>query len=100
MLDKNQFQAKWKEIRGGIRNIWGNLSEEELDETDGSFVAIAQLVQKKYDESKESIKEKLDNLMHSFDNDTDKGVIGLVSSFERGPDWQSGQEENEQIIRH
>jgi uncharacterized protein YjbJ (UPF0337 family) len=100
MLNKNQFKAKWKEIRGGLRNIWGNLTDEELDQTDGNLTSIAQLVQTKYDESKDSIKEKLDLLMDSFDNDTDKGIIGKETSFERGPDGWGGHPENEQITRH
>ncbi len=100
MLDEKQFKFKWKEIRGGVRNIWGNLTDEELDQTDGDLLSIAQLIQSKNNESKKSIKGKLEALMKSFENPTDKGIIGAESSFERGPGWQTERPENEQITRH
>ncbi len=85
MLNPEQIKNNWNEFRGGVRNIWGNLTEEEIDQTSGSLAALANLVQKNYNESREDIKHKLNQLLNSFDNDTDKGISPDESSYLREP---------------
>lgn len=90
MLNNEQIQTLWPQIKLGLRNVWGMLSDQELEQTHGDFSAIASLVQGKYSEDREGIKEKLENLLSSFDNDTDKGLDPDKSSYQRSPvneDW-------------
>jgi uncharacterized protein YjbJ (UPF0337 family) len=86
MLNEQQFKSKWTEIKGGLRNLWGRLTDEELELTKGSLTSIAQLVEKQYGETKNEIRMKLKTLMNSFDNPTDRGLSPDESSFERSPD--------------
>jgi uncharacterized protein YjbJ (UPF0337 family) len=75
MLNQNQIKGNWKQIKGGIRNLWGKISDEELDQLSENISAVAGLVQEKYGETTESINSKIDRLMESFDNDQDKRMI-------------------------
>lgn len=84
MLNQEQIYAKWWEIKGGIRNIWGELTEEEIDSNKGDLDAIAGLVHQKFGEDRHDIKEKMDALMQSFDNETDKTDF-YQSSYARSP---------------
>ena len=85
MLNQEQFEGKWKEIKGGIRNLWGRITDDELEQIKGDLTEISGLVQERYGETKEEIKMKLDHLMESFDNDTDKNISPDVSSYQRSP---------------
>jgi uncharacterized protein YjbJ (UPF0337 family) len=85
MLNEEQFSGKWKEIKGGIRNLWGRLTDDELESVKGNVTEVTGLVERKYGETKEEIKAKLNQLMDSFDNDTDKNISPDVSSYERSP---------------
>lgn len=90
MLSQEQFKTLWPEIKLGLRNLWGRLDEEELDRTEGDLSSIASLVEGKYNEEKSEIKGKLDHLMSSFDNPSDKGQSPDVASYRRTPfndDW-------------
>lgn len=90
MLNQEQFRTLWPEIKMGLRNLWGRLDEKELELTQGDLSSIANLVQDKYGEEKYSIRMKLDQLLDSFDNDTDKGTDPDASSYGRSPvneDW-------------
>ncbi len=88
MLNQEQFKGKWTEIKGGIRNLWGDISDNELEKTNGNIHAVAEIVQERYGEPPENIQEKLDRLMDTFDNETDKSLKlnDGISSFERRPD--------------
>jgi uncharacterized protein YjbJ (UPF0337 family) len=85
MLNEEQFKLKWTEIKGGLRNVWGRLTDEELEMTKGSLTSIANLVERHYGESKDETRVKLKSLMASFNNPTDKGITPDESSFGRSP---------------
>lgn len=85
MLTQDQILGKWKEFKGGVRNLWGEISEEELDRTQGNISQVKGLVSQKYDEGQEVIQEKMDRLLNSFDNDTDKFLSPDSSSYQRNP---------------
>jgi uncharacterized protein YjbJ (UPF0337 family) len=87
MLNQDQFKGKWTEIKGGVRNLWGKITDDDLEKTEGNIQSVAGIVQEKYGETKEDIKKKLDQLMDSFDNETDKSLKlnDGISSFEREP---------------
>lgn len=85
MLNEEQFRGKWNEIKGGIRNLWGRISEDELEQFKGNITKVTGLVEERYDETKDEIKSKLERLLNSFDNDTDKNISIDRTSFERSP---------------
>lgn len=84
MLTEEQFIRKWKEIKGGIRALWGRIEDHELDEVN-DFNEVTGLVEDRYGETREEIKKKLQQLMDSFDNDSDKNFTLDQSSYERSP---------------
>ena len=85
MLNNEQIKILWPQIKLGLKNLWGLLDDEELERTQGDFSAITELVQEKYNEDREETTHKLEQLMQSFDNDTDNGISPDVSSFQRSP---------------
>lgn len=85
MLTSTEFDNKWREIKSGVRNLWGKLSDEEIEAVKDNLFELTDLVQMRYGESKEEINEKIHNLIDSFDNPTDKNLDPDVSSYHRSP---------------
>ena len=85
MLNERQFEAKWNEIKAGIRNLWGRITNEELEEVKGNLSELSVLIEDKYGETKLEIGQKLNKLFASFDNDTDKGTLPDHQSYMRSP---------------
>ena len=87
MLSQEQINFKWTEIKAGVRNIWSDISDSELDETKANISQIPNLISRKYLETNQSINQKLDKLMDTFDNETDKGHLlnDGISSYQRSP---------------
>ncbi len=85
MLSPEQFDHKWKEIKSGFRNVWGQISEEELENNKNDLTNLFGLIQERYQESLDEIKSKYNQLMDSFDNKTDKGLSPDITSYERRP---------------
>lgn len=85
MLTEQQFNAKWSEIKHGLRNIWGNLSEKEIESVKDNIYEVTGIVERKYSETREEIRNKIKSLLDSFDNDTDKRITPNVDSYQRSP---------------
>ncbi len=87
MLSKEQFQGKWIEIKSGLKNLWGEITDDEIESVKDNLQSITRIVENKYGERKESILKKLEVLMESFDNETDKSLKlnDGESSYRRSP---------------
>jgi uncharacterized protein YjbJ (UPF0337 family) len=62
-MNNDIASGKWTEIKGEIRNLWGKVSNDELERTKGNVTAIAGLIKQHYGELKEDISAKLHDLM-------------------------------------
>jgi hypothetical protein len=58
MIQNNQIDH-WHEIKNEIKKVWGDLSPEELDQTNYDIHAIKKLIHEKYDQEKNEVLEKL-----------------------------------------
>lgn len=85
MLSEQMIQYKWKEIKGGLRNLWGKLSDEELEMVRGDLYGVSEIVEDKYGETKDEIRTKIDHLLDSFDNESDKDHSPDHHSYMRSP---------------
>lgn len=47
-MNKNILEGKWKQVRGAIREKWGELTNDDLDEIAGNVERLAGLLQEKY----------------------------------------------------
>ncbi len=79
------FEVNWREMKGALRNLWGQLSEDELEAVRGNIYDISTIVEDRYGESKIEIRNKIHQLVASFDNDTDAGLDPDMSSYHRNP---------------
>ena len=68
-MNENIFKGKWKEIKGEIVKSWGKLTEDELEQTKGDLTKISGLVQQKYGETQESVRERLNRFVKNIGPD-------------------------------
>lgn len=84
MLNSAEGRLKWMEFKKGVRSLWEEISLEEIERTEGNIGAVAEIIQSRTGETKESIEEKMEALVKSFLNETDaRGT--MKSSYERSP---------------
>lgn len=62
MVDQLELQGRWHEVKGKLRERWGQLSEEELQGSDGNVEQLIGLIQRKTGETREQIENYLDNM--------------------------------------
>jgi len=62
MATREQVLGNWNQLKGKVKEHWGQLSDRELDEVKGNIDQLIGLVQKKTGEARGQIEKFLDQL--------------------------------------
>jgi uncharacterized protein YjbJ (UPF0337 family) len=57
-MNKDIFKGKWKEMRGQLKERWGKLTDDELEQANGNAEQIVGLLQQKYGYTREAAEEE------------------------------------------
>ena len=57
-MNQDVFEGKWKEMRGQVKEWWGKLTDDDLEQVDGKADQIIGLLQKKYGYTKEQAEKE------------------------------------------
>ena len=52
-MNKDIFEGKWKEMRGQVKEWWGELTDDDLEQADGKADRLIGLLQQKYGYTRE-----------------------------------------------
>jgi uncharacterized protein YjbJ (UPF0337 family) len=65
-MNKDILEGKWKQLRGQIRERWGDITDDELDQIAGKYDQLVGKVQERYgynrDEAERQVDEFLDRV--------------------------------------
>src|SRR5215510_9374745 len=68
-INKDVLQGKWKQARGKIKQQWGRLTDDELDQISGYYDELAGLIQERYGYSREKAQQELDTFIERWDRE-------------------------------
>lgn len=60
VLNRDVLQGKWKQIRGKVKQRWGKLTDDQLDQISGRYEELTGLIQEKYGYTREQAKQEVD----------------------------------------
>lgn len=58
-MEKDIIKGHWKEIKGKLRQQWGQFSEDEISEMVGTYEELIGQLQKKYGYGKDQAKKEI-----------------------------------------
>ena len=58
-MDWNEIKADWRHYKVNIREQWGNLTTEEIDEIAGEKHALEKKIQERYRLTTEQVREQI-----------------------------------------
>ena len=73
-MNKDIVEGKWKEMRGQIKEAWGKLTDDELEQAGGNADQIVGLLQQKYGYTREHAEEEFNKRIKNVKEAVDKKV--------------------------
>jgi uncharacterized protein YjbJ (UPF0337 family) len=59
-MNKDIFEGKWKEMRGQVKEWWGKLTDDDLEQAEGKADRLIGLLQQKYGYTREQAEEEFE----------------------------------------
>ena len=73
-MNWEQIEGNWKQFKGGVKEQWGKLTDDELTTIGGKRDRLAGLIQEKYGKAKEAVEDEISEFERRLDekDDTDE----------------------------
>lgn len=62
-MDRDLIEGKWTEVKGRLRESYGVLTDNEIEEAKGDREQLEGLLQQKLGQTKEEARNTLDNIL-------------------------------------
>lgn len=66
-MNRDILEGKWKQLRGEIRQRWGELTDDELDQIAGKRDKLAGLLQEKYGYTQLEAEQQVQDFLAEWD---------------------------------
>jgi uncharacterized protein YjbJ (UPF0337 family) len=66
-MNENILEGKWKQLRGEIRQRWGELTDDEVDQIAGKRDKLAGILQERYGYTQLEAEQQIDDFLKEWD---------------------------------
>lgn len=67
-MDRNRLEGNWKQLKGSVREKWGELTDDDLDVVEGNWDQLVGRIQERYGVARDEAERQL----RDWDADVDK----------------------------
>jgi uncharacterized protein YjbJ (UPF0337 family) len=66
-MNWEQIEGNWKQFKGGVKERWGKLTDDELTSIGGKRDKLAGVLQEKYGIAKEAVEDEISEFERRLD---------------------------------
>ena len=63
-MNKDRIEGSWKQLKGRIKQQWGKLTDDDLEQFEGNYEVLAGRLQEIYGISKEEAERQISDWHH------------------------------------
>lgn len=61
-MENQKLEGQWKQVRGKIKEQWGELTDDDLDQVEGKRDQLVGRIQQRYGEGRDAIEKKVSDI--------------------------------------
>ena len=69
-MNSDILQGKWKQLMGSVKQQWGDLTDDEITQINGSRDRLSGILQEKYGWGRERAEREIDDYLRGKDAGT------------------------------
>jgi uncharacterized protein YjbJ (UPF0337 family) len=66
-MNRDVLEGQWKQLKGRVKQQWGRLTDDELDQLSGRYDELTGLIQERYGYSRDEAANELDMFLNNID---------------------------------
>lgn len=67
-MNQNILEGKWMQLKGAVREKWGELTDDDLNQVAGKRDRLAGLLQERYGYSEMEANREIDDFLNHWDD--------------------------------
>jgi len=67
-MNKDILKGKWLQVKGDVRNWWGKLTDDDVDQIQGNGEKFIGKLQERYGYGREQAEKEIDDFLVAPDN--------------------------------
>ncbi|TWU35325.1 hypothetical protein Q31b_54210 [Novipirellula aureliae] len=99
MANREQFRGHWNEVKGRLKEHWGQLTEDDLQRAEGSAEQLVGVVQQKTGATRKEVEKFLNNILGGSLGDQASETVRQYSEAAQGFADEAGAYAKEQARR-
>jgi uncharacterized protein YjbJ (UPF0337 family) len=81
-MNWSQFEGKWNDVKGQVKERWGRLSDDDLTRAEGKRDRLVGLIQQKYGVAKEKAEDELNDWASKAQSLFDRAKEGVQQGYQ------------------
>ncbi len=65
-MNQDIAEGKWKQLKGSVKQFWGKLTDDEIEQIAGNLDKLAGKLQEKYGYTREKAEKECKRITESF----------------------------------
>lgn len=70
-MNEQQFQGKWQQLKGSVRQAFAELTEDDIEQVKGRKEHLIGRIRERYGDAREAALEKVDAFLAGLDEKLD-----------------------------
>jgi uncharacterized protein YjbJ (UPF0337 family) len=70
-MNSDQIEGTWKQLKGKIKERWGQLTDDQLDIVSGNWDRLTGLIQTQYGEAREEAERQVKEFQEQYQTERD-----------------------------
>jgi uncharacterized protein YjbJ (UPF0337 family) len=66
-MNMDELQGNWKQLRGQVKEWWGQLTDDDLDQISGKRDKLVGMLQERYGFSRDRAEQEVNKRFRDFD---------------------------------
>ncbi|MBA3564941.1 MAG: CsbD family protein [Gammaproteobacteria bacterium] len=62
-MNKDRIEGNWKQLKGKIKQKWGELTDDEIDQAEGNTQILSGKLQERYGMTRDEADRQIDDLV-------------------------------------
>jgi len=67
-MNKDELKGKWKQFTGSVKERWGELTDDDVDQAQGEYDQLVGKIQERYGIEKEKAEEQVEDWMNKHND--------------------------------
>jgi uncharacterized protein YjbJ (UPF0337 family) len=71
-MNNDIFEGNWKQLHGRVKEWWGRLTDDEIDQIEGRYDRLAGVLQERYGYSRQAAEDEIRAFVDQAESESDR----------------------------